>query len=234
MSGVFITGTDTGVGKTLICGHLAGYLRRQGVRVITQKWVQTGCEEIPEDLQLHRQLSGIAGDAAPPDLVNPYRFALAASPHLAAAYEGVTIDPEVIARACRQLEKSWELVLVEGTGGFMVPLTKDVLSADVVVQVGLSVLLVVRNGLGCINHALLTVEALRRRQIPLLGLIFSRVEEGGDERVLRDNPRVITAMTGVPLLGELPYLPDPLSRTSAFEPIGEAFLAEWRRQAPHE
>ncbi|MHB9026942.1 MAG: dethiobiotin synthase [Armatimonadota bacterium] len=226
MSGIFITGTDTGVGKTLVCGCLAGYLQARGMRVITQKWVQTGCREAAEDLLLHRALGGLEEVAELEDALNPYCFAYPASPHLAAAREGVEIDPEVIAAAYRRLEARFDLVLVEGAGGALVPLTEETLIVDLAAQLGLSALVVVRNGLGCINHALLTVEALRSRNIPLAGLVFNRPEEGGEEEILRDNPRIIAHLTGATVLGELPYLPDPRQAPAAFPPIGEAFL-QW-------
>lgn len=224
MSGIFITGTDTGVGKTLVCGCLAGYLREQGRQVITQKWVQTGCSEFPEDLILHRRLGGLEEITELDDALNPYRFAFPASPHLAAAREGASIDPEVIANAYRQLGGRFDLVLVEGAGGALVPLTGDMLIIDLVARLGLAALVVVRNGLGCINHALLTIEALRNRHIPLAGLVFNRPEPDGEEEILRDNPPTIAHLTGATVLGELPYLADVRQAPEAFTPIGEAFL----------
>lgn len=224
MSGLFITGTDTDAGKTLVCGYLAGFLRAQGVRVVTQKWVQTGCADGLDDLQLHRAISGLAVDPELAHLQAPYRFALAASPHLAAAAEGATIDPAVIAQAYLQLAARFELVLAEGAGGALVPLTEELLTVNLAAQLGLPALLVVRNGLGCINHALLTIEALRQRNIPLLGVIFTRVTASGDPRILDDNIRIIGALAGVQVFGELPYLADPLAGAAAFAPIGHAFL----------
>ncbi|HEY3415445.1 MAG TPA: dethiobiotin synthase [Armatimonadota bacterium] len=232
MSGIFITGTDTGVGKTLVCGCLAGFLQAHGRRVITQKWVQTGCPETAEDLLLHRRLGELEEIAELQDALNPYCFAFPASPHLAAAREGASIDPQVIANAYRQLESRFDLVLVEGAGGLLVPLTGDTLTIDLVAQLGLTALVVVRNGLGCINHALLTIEALRSRRIPLAGLVFNRPAEDGDEEILQDNPRTIAHLTGAPILGELPYLADPGQAPAAFAPIGETFLQQYETISP--
>jgi len=228
MSDIFISGTDTGVGKTLICGYLAGYLRQQGVNVITQKWVQTGCKCSSEDLEMHRQIGELEDDPELAPLVNPYCLPLAASPHFAAPQAGVTIEPDVIVGAYRQLSQRFDLVLVEGMGGVLVPLREDLLTADLIARLGLVALVVVHNRLGCINHTLLTIEALRNRQIPIFGLIFNRMDEGEDERILQDNLQIIPTLSGVCVLGEMPYLSDPLQGAAQFAPIGEAFLRQWR------
>jgi len=228
MKGIFISGTDTGVGKTLITGYLAGYLRRQGVNVITQKWVQTGCQCPPEDLVMHRRLGGLEDDPELARLQNPYCFPLPASPHLAAPMAGATIEPEVIEHAYRQLARRFDLVLIEGVGGVLVPLREDLLTADLIARLKLRALVVVGNRLGCINHTLLTIEALQNRQIPIFGLIFNRTSNEGDEQILQDNVHIIPTLSGVCSLGEMPYLPDPLQGAKAFEPIGEAVLQRWR------
>lgn len=228
MKGIFICGTDTGVGKTLITGYLAGYLRRQGVNVITQKWVQTGCDCSSEDLEMHRQLAGLEDDPELAPLVNPYCLPLAASPHFAAAQAGVTIEPEVIVSAYRQLAWRFDLVLVEGVGGVMVPLREDLITIDMIARLGLVALVVVENRLGCINHTLLTIEALQNRQVPVFGLIFNRLRQDEDERILRDNVEIIPTLSGICPFGEMPYLSDPLHGAKAFEPIGEAVLRYWR------
>ncbi|MHB0936021.1 MAG: dethiobiotin synthase [Armatimonadota bacterium] len=228
MKGIFISGTDTGVGKTLITGYLAGYLRRQGVNVITQKWVQTGCECPSEDLVIHRKLGGLEDDPELARLVNPYCFPLPASPHLAAPMAGATIESEVIENAYRQLARRFELVLIEGVGGALVPLRADLLTADLVARMKLRALVVVGNRLGCINHTLLTIEALHNRQIPIFGLVFNRMCTGEDERILQDNVHIIPALSGICSLGEMPYLTDLMLGAEAFEPIGEAILRRWR------
>lgn len=229
MSGVFITGTDSSVGKTMVCGLLAGFLRMSGMDVITQKWVQTGTAGWPSDLAMHRRLMGLP-EAVPEGVLEdlcPYRFSYPSSPHLAAEREGRIIDPGVIEKAYRRLEAAHELVLVEGAGGILVPLAKGMLICDLVSRIGLSVLIVVENRLGCINHALLTVEAVRRRDIPLEGLIFNRVPGGGSwspEELLADNIRVVEEITGGPVLGEVPFLANPILGAEAFFPLGKAFL----------
>jgi dethiobiotin synthetase len=233
VKGIFITGTDTGVGKTVVCGLLAGFLRGRGVRVVTQKWVQTGTAGEPSDLAAHRRLMGLPGSVAEEALADlcPYRFSYPASPRLAAAREGRRIEASVIEAAFRRLAASHDAVLVEGAGGILVPLAEGVLTADLVVRLGLSALVVVGNRLGCVNHALLTVEAIRRRGVPLAGLVFNRPPgEGGGapEELLTDNVRVVEEISKAPVLGEVPFLADPAAGAEAFVPVGRAFLERWR------
>jgi dethiobiotin synthetase len=233
MRGVYITGTDTGVGKTLVCGLLAGFLRGRGFRVATQKWVQTGTGGQPADLAVHRRFMGLPEEppaAELPDLC-PYRFPFPASPHLAAAREGKVVEARVIEAAYRRLAASHEIVLVEGAGGFLVPLADGLLAGDLVARLGLAVLVVVGNRLGCINHALLTVEAVRGRGVPMAGLIFNRPPmRGGSppEEVCSDNVRVVERLSGIRVLGEVPFLPDPAAGAEAFAPTGRSFLDRWR------
>lgn len=233
MKGVFVTGTGTGIGKTLVCGLLAGFLRARGMRVTTQKWVETGVTGGPSDIDVHRRLMGDPGPAPepPPSDRCPYRFSLPASPHLAAGLEGRRVDPAVIEAAYRRLAETHEAVLVEGAGGFLVPLSEDLLTGDLVARIGLPVLVVVRNRLGCVNDALLAAEAVRRRGLPLAGFVFNRFPGEGDgtrAEVLADNPRIVAEIAQAPVLGEVPPLSDPARGAEAFAPLGRAFLERWR------
>lgn len=233
MKGVFVTGTGTGVGKTVVCGLLAGFLRARGMRVTTQKWVETGVTDGPSDIDVHRRLMGDPGEAKepPPEDRRPYRFHLPASPHLAAAREGRRVDPAVIEAAYRRLAEAHDAVVVEGAGGFLVPLSEELLTGDLVARIGLPVLVVAANRLGCVNDALLTVEAVRRRGVPLAGFVFNRLPGGGDgtrDEVLADNPRIVAKITRAPVLGEVPPLPDAARGAEAFIPVGRAFLDWWR------
>jgi len=233
VKGVFVTGTGTGVGKTVVCGLLAGFLRARGMRVTTQKWVETGGTDGPSDIDVHRRLMGDPGPAPEPPQADrcPYRFSLPASPHLAAAREGRRVDPAILEAAYRRLEGTHDAVLVEGAGGFLVPLSEELLTGDLVARIGLPVLVVVPNRLGCVNDALLTVEAVRRRGVPLPGLVFNRLPgegEGTRAEALADNPRIVAAITQAPVLGEVPFLSDPARGAEAFAPVGRAFLERWR------
>ena len=233
VKGVFITGTGTGVGKTVVCGLLAGFLRSRGMRVTTQKWVETGVTDGPSDIDVHRRLMGDPGSAPEPPSADrcPYRFSLPGSPHLAAEREGRRVDPSVIEAAYRRLAETHDAVLVEGAGGFLVPLTEELLTGDLVARIGLPILVVAANRLGCVNDALLTVEAVRRRGIPLPGIVFNRLPgeaDGARAEVLADNPRIVARITRAPVLGEVPPLPDPARGAEAFAPVGRAFLERWR------
>ena len=233
MKGVFVTGTGTGVGKTVVCGLLAGFLRARGMRVTTQKWVETGVTDGPSDVDVHGRLMGPPGPGPEPPPADrcPYRFSLAASPHLAAAREGRRVEPAVIEAAYRRLAETHDAVLVEGAGGFLVPLSEELLTGDLVARIGLPVLVVAGNRLGCVNDALLTVEAVRRRGVPLLGLVFNRFPANGDatpEEVFSDNPRIVAKIAGAPVLGEVPPLSDLARGAEGFDPVGRAFLERWR------
>jgi len=233
MKGFFVTGIDTGVGKTMICGLLAAFLRKEGLNAVTQKWVQTGTDRWPIDLAVHRRLMGLP-ETVPEGMLEdlcPYRFSFPSSPHLAAERDGRKIDAAVIEDAYRRLEASHDIVLIEGGGGFLVPLTRELLVGDLVARLGLSVLVVVANRLGCINHTLLTVEAARRRGISLAGVIFNRPPGGSvwsPEELLADNVRIVREIVDAPVLGEVPYLAGPAAEAETFAPVGRAFLDRWR------
>lgn len=228
MNSVFITGTDTGVGKTTVCGRLAAYLRSLGMNVITQKWVQTGCGA-SDDVEMHSLTpSGTTLSADElADLRVPYRLKYPASPHLAAAIEGIRIDIARVEAAHEKLSRHFELVVVEGSGGALVPMTETVLMADVAARLGLPAVIVAHNKLGCINHVLLTIEALRSRGLRIVGLIFNRIGSECDETILMDNIRITAQLGGVPVLGELPCLTEQQDADELFRPIGEAFYREW-------
>jgi len=235
MNTIFVTATDTGVGKTLLCGLLLAFLRRAGINAAYQKWVATGCPAtgLPDDLRAVRQWAGLDDQTLfPAELARqvPYRFRLPASPHLAAEQEKQRIEPEMLLSAWQQAAAEAELLLLEGVGGLLVPLTRELLLADLVAQLHLPTLLVARSGLGAINHTLLSLEALRRRGIPLLGVICSDEAPELPELIVADNLRVISELGRTPVLGRLPWE----GGHAAFTPIGEALLTAWRnrRQTP--
>ena len=182
MTTFFITGIDTGIGKTVATGLAARYYHRQGKKVITQKLVQTGREGyISEDILEHRRLMDIltlTEDAELPQknksLTCPYSFAYPASPHLAARLESRTIEPEKIARFTEILQNHFDILFLEGAGGFLVSLTPNLLIADYVAQHHYPVILVTSGRLGSINHTLLTIEAIRRRNLSLACLVFNQ------------------------------------------------------------
>lgn len=224
---LFITATDTGVGKTLVCGLLLGFLRGQGVNAGYQKWLATGCDAKVEDLERVMELAGRETAPPPLDLQVPYRFPFAASPHLAAERAGREIVPEVLIGAYENFRKRYEVLLVEGVGGVLVPLRRDLLLANLVARLQIPTLLVARSGLGSLNHTLLTLEALRGRAISVLGVLFTDGPDD-DATITADNLRTIAELGQVEVFGRLPYSPDDQTLCNAFEPLGREILAALR------
>ncbi len=174
MKAYFVSGIDTGCGKTYATGVLARRAREAGVNAVTQKFVQTGCEGVSEDILEHRRIMGIG--LLPEDLDGtscPYVFRFPASAHLAARMEGVEIDPSRIAESTRRLSEKYGLVLVEGAGGLMVPVRDDFLTIDYVAGEGVPLIWVVSAKLGSINHALLSVDACMSRGIEIAKLVYN-------------------------------------------------------------
>lgn len=223
MKAVFITGTDTGIGKTIVTGMLAQYLLEKGLSVITQKWIQTGCEGFPEDIETHLRLMNKPKSYMEQylPLIVPYSFKLPASAHLAAQVEGVSIDPLRIEQGYYQLCKEFDFVIVEGIGGALVPYNEKSFLIDIAKQLNLPILVVAQNKLGCINHATLTIEAIRRRGLHIAGIVFNGCSEETDQLILKDNPRIISKLTGEMVLGELPWSMDCDVLRKAFIPIGD-------------
>ncbi len=187
-----ITGIDTDVGKTVTVGLLARALQERGLKVITQKAVQTGCADISEDIVVHRCLMGIDlldVDADRENLTCPYLFSVPCSPHLAATLDGRTVDIDRIRRATALLLEQFDMVLLEGAGGLSVPLTEDVLFIDYLQKEQYPIILVSGPRLGSINHTLNSLELVRRRNLQVAALIYNRfIDE--DERIVSDSKEI--------------------------------------------
>ena len=171
---IFISGTDTDAGKSYVTGWLARQYMEQGFSVITLKPVQTGNHEFSEDIDVHRRIMGIG--MQPVDLDHttaPIIFSYPASPHLAAKIDGGVIDLDIIDASVERLQAAYDVVLIEGAGGLMVPLTDDILTIDYPLTRNLPVALVTNGRLGSINHTLLSLEALRTRGIKLHALLYN-------------------------------------------------------------
>jgi dethiobiotin synthetase len=224
--GLFIAGTDTGIGKTVVTGLLAKYFSDAGFSVVTQKWVQTGDQGGLTDIDLHLKSMGSQDSCFErySDLAQPYSFKFASSPHLAAAAEKAVISSGRIRESFLSLEKKFDVTLVEGTGGLLVPINEKELFIDVVKSLDLEVILVSGNRLGAINHTLLSAEALTAREIKVVGIIFNRFAAGGNEDILRDNRKIISLFSGLKDLGEVPCEPDLKLRNEAFSEIGARVL----------
>ncbi len=173
MQSVFVTGTDTGVGKTLISTALIAWLQQQGLTVAAMKPVASGCTNTPYGLQNDDalKLSKQANVDLPYIQVNPYAFAPAIAPHIAASQAGIDIDLAVIDQRYHQVSQQADAVVVEGAGGWLVPINDGQTMADIAVMLGLAVVLVVAIRLGCINHALLTVKAITSTGLTLQGWV---------------------------------------------------------------
>jgi len=206
MKAIFVTGTDTGVGKTIVCSLLNRYFLEKGYRVITQKWIETGVAK-----------NSGKNNSGP---IFPYRFKLAASAHLAAAMENKKIKAARIIKAFKALSAKYDFVIVEGIGGALVPFDKKHLVIDIAKQLKLPVLVVSRNRLGAINHTLLTIEALQKRRMNILGLVFNNLNKD-NKAVIKDNPRIIKALTGEKIFGILPKMGKKEELYKKFMPIGK-------------
>jgi len=173
-STIFISGIDTDAGKSYVTGWLARQFMDQGMSVITEKPVQTGNQEYSDDIQVHRSIMGI--DMQPVDIDHttaPIIYTYPASPHLAAKIDGSEVDLFKIDDATKRLEELYDVVLIEGAGGLMVPLTDDFLTIDYPLTRKLPVALVTNGKLGSINHTLLSLEALRTRGMRLHSLLYN-------------------------------------------------------------
>ena len=206
MKAVFITGTDTGVGKTTVTGLLGRFLLDMGRRAITQKWIETGSNKFPKDIARE-----------------PYTFKFPASPHLAAKLERRKIKKDRIKKSFLFLKDRFDFVIVEGIGGALVPFNGKDLVIDIAKEINIPVLLVVANKLGCINHTLLTIEAIKRRGMKITGIIFNNNKKLGrkEDIISKDNPRIIKKLTGEKVLGILPFSRDKELLYKRFIPMGK-------------
>lgn len=210
-SGYFVTGTDTGVGKTLVSVALLEALRGRGIQAVGMKPVAAGCRATPEglrndDAERLRAASGVPVHYAQ---VNPYAFEPAIAPHIAAADAGVEIAVEELRTVFRQLAQEAECVVVEGVGGFEVPLGEVETGADLARALDLPVILVVGMRLGCLNHALLTRRAIDAQGLPCAGWIANAIDP--QMARLQENVDALRLRLGAPLLGIVPWQarPDP-------------------------
>jgi len=212
-----VAGTDTGVGKTLAsCALLHGFAGL-GLRAVGMKPVAAGAVRLKggwhnDDVA---QLSAASGIKVPPPLMNPYCFAPAVAPHIAAGEAGVVIRMATIARHYARLARIADVVVVEGVGGLLVPLGRRSCASGIPQRLGIPVVLVVGLRLGCLNHALLTVDALRMRGLRLAGWIASQIDPRMSRRA--QNLDTLRHRIGAPLVGILPHArnpqPDRLSRS---------------------
>lgn len=222
--GIFITGTDTGVGKTLVSAGLALALRERGIKVGVMKPVATGCSGLDERL--------VSADAAflmeaaeneYPALTSPARLRNPLSPNVAAALEKKEIKLDQIRAAYQELQKHYDFLIVEGIGGLMVPITQNYFVANMIREFQLPMVIVSRPSLGTINHTLLTVDAAVVRGLDVRGIIFNRVPTVNFSLAEITNPKAVHELTRLPILGSLPDMPDVDVETCKFGRLREVF-----------
>lgn len=225
-NGLFITGTNTDVGKTFVTAGILRHLRRRGLDVVPMKPVQTGATRGPDglvapDLEVHLAAAGMAVDAEQRALMSPYLYEPACSPHLAGRLAGRYPSIDHCCTCAEQLGGAHEGVLVEGAGGLLVPLTEDETQLGLIIQLGAPVVIVAHIGLGTVNHCLLTIETLREARVPIAGVVFNAPESGGgDDFVAQDNPDAVAQFGAVEVLGNVPWLGD-VSGEAAWERFEE-------------
>lgn len=207
LKGIFITGTDTGVGKTYVAAGIAAALRSRGIDVGVMKPAETGCRVragklVPSDA-LNLMKAAESHDAL--SLVNPYRFRNPLAPLTAAELEGKKITEDKILSAYYTLSRRHEFMIVEGAGGIMVPLTEKYLYLDLAAALGLPVLIIARPGLGTINHTLLTISVLQERGITISGIVVNHAEKWKPGLAEKTGPAFIEKFSGVKILGVVPH-----------------------------
>jgi dethiobiotin synthetase len=209
MRSFFVTGTDTGAGKTVLTAVLVAAARAAGIDTVPMKPVQTG---VPRgrrpvgDLRIVARAAAWRAEPDEADLVSPYRFAPACSPHRAATLAGRPIEFEAILRAFCMLRPRHEALIVEGAGGVLVPVGERRTMLDLMEAMRLPVLVAARPGLGTLNHTMLTCEALRARRLEIAGVVMVQARPGRWSPLMEDNRRTLQRF-GVPVLGRLPHMP---------------------------
>ena len=214
MSALFVTGTDTGVGKTFVSCALAAGLRAQGLRVGVMKPVETGVVDQPEDAVA---LRAAAGDPAPLDDVCPYRLRAPLAPAVAARLEDATLDVDRLVALIGRRTREADVFLIEGAGGLLVPIVGRTTWAEIAARLALPILIVAANRLGTVNHCALTARVAADAGLGVRGFVLSQPAPETDESAAT-NAATIAFLTGLPILAELPHGP--------VAPVAAARLAE--------
>lgn len=220
--GIFVTGIDTGVGKTVIAGAIAATIKAHGLDVGVMKPVATGAKEIEgrlvsEDVVYLKKIIGSTDDD---DLVNPIRLKPALAPNMAASRAGITIDTGKVWKAYKELTDKHDFVVVEGIGGLMVPIDDNLLVADMALKMGLALVIVSKHYPGAINHTLLTLEYARSRNLRIKGIIFNMLKNG------EDFVGEIGRFSSVRVLGAIPFKENVCVEECVYGDIVEHFRRE--------
>ncbi len=218
--GVFVTGTDTGVGKTLVTAGIVRWLRNQGIDAVPMKPVQTGAEPcggrlVASDLEFCFSVSGFRPGYNEVKLMAPYVYGPSCSPHLAGRMARHYPEPLRIKNCADRLLEKHQAVIIEGAGGTMAPLNESQTMLDLMKVLEYPVVLVSKFGLGTINHTLLSIHALRTAGIDLIGVVFNHVEptRAENQYIEEDNPKIIAQFGNVRVLGKIRFLDNLNSMT---------------------
>lgn len=215
--GYFITGTDTGVGKTIVTAAILRSFIKKGFKVGAMKAIETGCLNkdgilLPSDGMFLRDMAEMNDSI---DLITPIKFETPLSPFIAGKIENLDIEIDRILKAFDNLNKKYDFVIVEGVGGLMVPLMKAekkkatfYFVRDLIKDLGLPSIIVTKPGLGTLNHTILTVEALKNKKIPIKGYIINYSESAKNDIAEKTNPEALRELLDIPFLGTMPYLID--------------------------
>jgi dethiobiotin synthetase len=203
--GVFIAGTDTGVGKSIVAAGLAAALKARGIDVGVMKPVETGCSKsIPRDSALLKEAAKVEDEL---NLINPYRFERPLAPLVAAQMERKKINLKRLKSCFQELEKRHQFLIVEGIGGLLVPLTLQHFTFHFARLFGLPMILVTRANLGTINHTLLSLKWATSQELEVIGVVINNLNE--KQGLAEDtNPQILQRLMEAPLLGVMPYYPD--------------------------
>jgi dethiobiotin synthetase len=230
---IFITATDTGIGKTFVTAGLARAFREAGVDVGVMKPVATGCRKVDNGVVFGtpglisddaERIRNAAGSDDELNLINPVRYEEPLAPLVAAQRARSPVDLSDIVSAYEKLRTRHQLLLIEGIGGLMVPIMEEYYVTDLIKTLECPAIIVTRPNLGTINHTLLTVRQAQHEGIDLLGIIINHHEEFERDVAIETNPGIIEQAAGTPVLGTVPYSPSLQSAMPAFDQI--------RRQLP--
>jgi len=208
--GIFVTGTDTEVGKTVVAAGLAGAIKKRGVNVAVMKPIATGTAmtmDGPVSDDVRFLLKSIECDLDL-DLVNPITTGLPLAPLVASRLDKFEIELDKVRDAYLKLSQMHDFVVVEGIGGILVPIKEDYFVIDMIEDLGLPIIVVARPGLGSINHTLLTLREATRRGIDVRGFLVNELDPHGEGIAEKTNPEVIKEISRIPLLGVLPFDPE--------------------------
>lgn len=233
---LFITGTDTNVGKTVVAAAMAAFLKSKGISVGVMKPLESGClsgarskaknlQNKSDSLYL-KEMSQSKDDL---DLINTYAFIAPLAPGIAAELEGIEISIDKILENYSKLALLHEIVIVEGAGGLLVPISKSETVLDLIKAMKADVLIVSRAGLGCVNHSLLTLARLEQENIQAVGIVLNH-DQQKEDLSMKYNAETIAARTHTPVWGEFPHLPkvtDPSFLAQTFEHHLRKGLRAW-------